>query len=77
MAAMAQTTRSTFYTHPNPLYDDFRENIVRVKLSLLYMLVSSSMSSRVTRKVHHCEDAVSYSHILVPWWSGIKYIQSL
>ena len=27
--------------------------------------------------VCHCEDTGSNSHILVPWMSGIKYIQSL
>ena len=35
------------------------------------------LSIKVCCQVHHSKDTVSNSHILVPWWLGIKYQRSL
>ena len=48
--------------------------VVEVKLVIIVVVVKVVMRMVVVvNKVCHHEETMSNSHILVPWWSGIKY----
>ena len=51
------------------------EMLMSVKYEILYVVCSAVIIDQppLPNKVCRHEDSVSNSHILVPWWSGIKY----
>ena len=63
------------------MYDEFIQELGRYIsfcfLAKHFFELMIRISNRLFIKVCCREDTVSNSHIFVPWWSGIKYEQSL